>query len=564
MKKEDESHGECKRTQRYFYQNDSELMKIVCITGGVYSSLWKGITAASIGKLLKACGHKVAMIKMDPYLHVDAGTMNPYAHGEVFVTEDGAETDLDLWHYERFLWDNVTANNSITSWKIYLELITKERQWVYIGQNVQVIPHVTNMIKEKIIRVGQESQADVVIVEIGGTVWDIESPAYYEAMRQLKRDEEISHICYVHLAPIVYLPETQEPKTKPLQHSVRDLRQTGIYPDVLICRTQHPMEQWLKEKIASMCDIDTQALFEWRQLSSIYQVPLDYYEQWLHHHIGHKLDLDTTTIDLADWQRRVENILNPKKPVYIWLIGKYTQLRDADFSVIEALKHAAAQAAAELVIVPIHPQDLEAMDDARWHLAALHQQGKLDAIVVPWWFGSRGTEGMIAAIDAAKIYSIPFLGICYGLQLATIAFARHQLWLSWASSTEIDPQTPHPIIDLMEEQTHVEHLGWSMRLGSYTAIIDPESHIAKLYWKSEIKERHRHRYEVNPQYHDILRQGWLRLSGMSPDGRLVEHIEITNHPYFIATQAHPEFLSRLQNPHPLFVGLVEQALKTVI
>jgi CTP synthase len=535
-------------------------MKILCITGGVYSSLWKGITAASIGRLLKACGHKIAMIKMDPYLHVDAGTMNPYAHGEVFVTDDGAETDLDLGHYERFLWDTLTANNSITSWKIYRELITKERQGAYIGQNVQVIPHVTNMIKEKIYKVGNDAQADVVIVEIGGTVWDIESPAYYEAMRQMKRDPEVSHICYVHLAPIVYLPDTLEPKTKPLQHSVRDLRQTGIYPDVLLCRTQYPLEESLKEKIAALCDIDTDALFEGRQLETIYQVPLDYYEQWLHGHIGRKLDLDTTTIDLEDWKRRVHNILHPKQPVRVWLVGKYTQLRDADFSVIEALKHAAAQAAAKLEIIPLHPEDIEKMEDGDWYIAKLYASGGIDAIVVPWWFGARWTEGMITAINAARVHNIPFLWICYGLQLATIAFGRYVLWLAWASSTEIDPQTPYPLIDLMEDQAQVEHLGWSMRLGAYPARIDPQSSIAQLYGALEVRERHRHRYEVNPLYHQQLIDWGLTLSGMSPDKRLVEHIEIIDHPYFVATQAHPEFQSRLQQPHPLFIWLMQKAL----
>lgn len=536
-------------------------MRVICITWGVYSSLGKGIAAASLWRLLKSSGYKVAMIKMDPYLHVDAGTMNPYAHGEVFVTDDGAETDLDLWHYERFLWDELTADHSITSGKIYWEVITKEREGAYLWQNVQVIPHVTNTIKDKIRAVYDRTQADVVIVEIGGTVGDIESPAFYEAMRQMKKDPDVQHICYIHLAPIVYLPQTNEPKTKPLQHSVRDLRQTGIYPDVLLCRTQHPLDDALRNKIAAMCDIDIDSIFEGVQVASIYEVPLHFYDQWLHTLVARKVWLDTSDVDLTDWRWRVENILRPTVPLRIGLVGKYTELSDADLSVMEALKHACAAHAVDLSIEPLHPEYLEQQDDGDAYIRHLAESGALDAIVVPGGFGARGTEGMITAIEAARTYHIPFLGICFGLQLATIAYARHVAQLDGASSSEIDPDSPHPVIALMDEQQHVDALWGSMRLGAYPAHLLAWSRVARLYGAAEITERHRHRFEVNPAYHDCLRDAGLVLSGLSPDGRLVEFIELADHPYFVATQAHPEFRSRLDEPHPLFMWLIEAALE---
>jgi CTP synthase len=529
------------------------MTKLIVITGGVYSGLGKGIAGASIGKLLKASRHSVTMIKCDPYLHVDAGTMNPYSHGEVFVCEDGTETDLDLWHYERFIDTNMSANNSVTSGKIYLDTLNRERAWAFLGQNVQVIPHITDAIKQKIYECSQ--WYDVIIVEIWWTVWDIESPAFYEAVRQLGKDLFVHNTMYIHVAPIVYMPHTGEEKTKPLQHSVRDLRQTGIYPDILLCRTQNHLNEETKLKLSTLCGLSYQYIFESVQAESIYQVPLHFFDQWLHNAIVDKLWLDMSTIDLSSRKEKVHNLIYPKDIVVIWLVGKYTQLSDSDLSLIEAIKHAWANHSIQIKIISINPETLES-DDREHVLKNQIIAHNIIWIVVPWWFGVRWTQGMINAITYARIHCIPFVWICYGMQLAVIEFARNVCGLLTANSVEIDSQTLDPVIDIMPEQKNITHKWWTMRLWSYQAILEPWSLVATLYKSHTCNERHRHRYEVNMNYHDILQTHGLLLSGMSPDKRLVEFIELPWHPYFVGTQAHPELKSRLEYPSPLFDGLI--------
>lgn len=534
------------------------MTKLIVITGGVYSGLGKGIAGASLGKLLTASGYRVTMIKCDPYLHVDAGTMNPYSHGEVFVCEDGTETDLDLGHYERFLDTNMSATNSITSGKIYLDVLNQERAGVFLWQNVQVIPHITDAIKQKIYECSQ--WYDIIIAEIWGTVWDIESPAFYEAVRQLGKDLFAWSTAYIHVAPIVYIPHTGEEKTKPLQHSIRDLRQTWIYPDLILCRVQSKLSEATKLKLSTLCGIPHKYIFESVQAETIYQVPLDFAQQGIHKAIAEKLGLDISHMNIDSWAQQVDHIINPKHEIVVWLAGKYTQLSDSDFSVMEALKHAWAKHQAKITIVPLNPQQYES-SNRQENLAQEIATHHIDAIVVPWWFGSRGTQGMIHIIQYARIHQIPRLGICYGLQLAVIEYARHVCGLHDANSTEINPNTPYPVIDIMPDQKHISDKGATMRLWSCEAHLLSGSIVAWLYADTVCHERHRHRYEVNPDYHDLLRQHGLKLSGLSFDGRLVEFIEWTNHPYFVATQAHPELKSRLEYPSPLFDGLIQASLK---
>ena len=521
------------------------MTKLIVITGGVYSGLGKGIVWASIWRILTSAHHRVTMIKCDPYLHVDAGTMNPYSHGEVFVCEDGTETDLDLGHYERFVNTDMSSLNSITSGKVYMDILQQERAGVFLWQNVQVIPHITDAIKQKIYDCSQ--WYDVIIAEIGWTVWDIESPAFYEAVRQLGKDLFANNTLYIHLAPIVYMPHSGEEKTKPLQHSVRDLRQTGIYADLLMCRVQSKLQDSTKIKLSTLCGIPYKHIFESIQADSIYQVPLNLIQQGLHNVIADKLNLDISRLDMQTRSDKVNAITHPDSTITIWLAGKYTQLSDSDLSLMEGLKHAGANHRTRIQIVPIDPQLYESDKRQIWLKDTINEHN-IQAIVVPGWFGARGTQGMINIISYARTQKIPFVWICYGMQLAIIEYARNVCGIHQAHSTEIDPQTTQAVIDIMPEQKQISHKGWSMRLGSYQAILKKDSLISRLYGAQSCYERHRHRYEVNPAYHQILQDHGLVICGLSPDGRLAEFIEL---------KEHPEFKSRLEKPSPMFDGLVK-------
>lgn len=523
------------------------------VTGGVASSLGKGITAASLGRLLKARGFKVAMQKIDPYLNVDAGTMNPYQHGEVFVTEDGAETDLDLGHYERFVDINLTRKSNVTTGQIYGAVIEKERRGEYLGQTVQVIPHITDEIKRRIHEVAEEWDADVTIVEIGGTVGDIEGLPFLEAARQFKLDVGADHVLYLHVT-LIPTVAGGELKTKPTQHSVRELRSIGIQPDGLVCRTPMPLTEEMRRKIALFCDTPNDAIFEAVDTDFIYEVPLMLEEQGMAKWVMQRLGLTDGEPDLTDWRELVRRGRNPVGEVNIAMVGKYVQLRDAYLSVVEALKHGGF---AHQVCVRIRWVDAEQLND---ETAPLLLNG-IDGIVVPGGFGYRGIEGKIAAIKYARENGIPLLGLCLGLQCAVIEFARNVCGLSGANSTEFDEGTRHPVIALMDEQRRVVQKGGTMRLGVYPCFLKPGTKIAEIYGTHLVYERHRHRYEVNPRYHEILERHGMVLGGISPDGKLVEAIELSDHPFFVATQFHPEFKSRPNRPHPLFASFIAASLK---
>ncbi len=527
--------------------------KFVFVTGGVASSLGKGITAASLGRLLKARGFKVAMQKIDPYLNVDAGTMNPYQHGEVFVTEDGAETDLDLGHYERFVDINLTRKSNVTTGQIYGAVIEKERRGEYLGQTVQVIPHITDEIKRRIHEVAEEWDADVTIVEIGGTVGDIEGLPFLEAARQFKLDVGADHVLYLHVT-LIPTVAGGELKTKPTQHSVRELRSIGIQPDGLVCRTPMPLTEEMRRKIALFCDTPNDAIFEAVDTDFIYEVPLMLEEQGMAKWVMQRLGLTDGEPDLTDWRELVRRGRNPVGEVNIAMVGKYVQLRDAYLSVVEALKHGGF---AHQVCVRIRWVDAEQLND---ETAPLLLNG-IDGIVVPGGFGYRGIEGKIAAIKYARENGIPFLGLCLGLQCAVIEFARNVCGLDGANSTEFDEGTRHPVIALMDEQRRVVQKGGTMRLGAYPCFLKPGTKIAEIYGTHLVYERHRHRYEVNPRYHEILERHGMVLGGISPDGKLVEAIELSDHPFFVATQFHPEFKSRPNRPHPLFIAFIGAALR---
>jgi CTP synthase len=527
--------------------------KFVFVTGGVASSLGKGITAASLGRLLKARGFKVAMQKIDPYLNVDAGTMNPYQHGEVFVTEDGAETDLDLGHYERFVDINLTRKSNVTTGQIYGAVIEKERRGEYLGQTVQVIPHITDEIKRRIHEVAEEWDADVTIVEIGGTVGDIEGLPFLEAARQFKLDVGADHVLYLHVT-LIPTVAGGELKTKPTQHSVRELRSIGIQPDGLVCRTPMPLTEEMRRKIALFCDTPNDAIFEAVDTDFIYEVPLMLEEQGMAKWVMQRLGLTDGEPDLTDWRELVRRGRNPVGEVNIAMVGKYVQLRDAYLSVVEALKHGGF---AHQVCVRIRWVDAEQLND---ETAPLLLNG-IDGIVVPGGFGYRGIEGKIVAIKYARENGIPLLGLCLGLQCAVIEFARNVCGLSGANSTEFDEGTRHPVIALMDEQRRVVQKGGTMRLGAYPCFLKPGTKIAEIYGTHLVYERHRHRYEVNPRYHEILERHGMVLGGISPDGKLVEAIELSDHPFFVATQFHPEFKSRPNRPHPLFASFIAASLK---
>ncbi len=521
--------------------------KYIFVTGGVLSGLGKGITASSIGLLLKSRGLTVTAIKIDPYLNCDAGTMNPYQHGEVFVLDDGTEVDMDLGSYERFLDIDLTGDHNITTGKIYKSVIEKERRGEYLGATVQIIPHVTDEIKASIKRVAERTKADVVIVEVGGTVGDIESMPFLEALRQMH--QELGDDCvFVHTTLVPVVSVVGEQKTKPTQHSVKELRAIGIQPDVIIGRGTAPLTEGIRRKIALFCDVPFEAVISAPDVHSIYQVPVLFEEQGLPELLLTRLKLPAKARDLSQWQRFVDAVLHPQEQVRIAIVGKYTMLRDSYVSYVEALTHAGAALGAGIEIVWIEAEEF----------SESHMEG-IDGVIVPVGFGHRGAEGKIRAIRYARTHNVPFLGICYGFQLAVIEFARSVLHLEGANSTEFGP-TEHPVIDLMPEQRSLTEKGATMRLGAQPVMIERGTLAHKLYGATEISERHRHRYEVNPRYVRDLEAAGLKFSGKSPDGRRMEILELPGHPYFIASQFHPEFTSRPTRPRPLFVGLVQACL----
>jgi CTP synthase len=524
--------------------------KHIFVTGGVASSLGKGITGASLGRLLKQRGLRVTMQKLDPYLNVDPGTMNPFEHGEVFVTYDGGETDLDLGHYERFIDENLPRNGNATTGSIYQSIIAKERRGDYLGKTVQVVPHVTDEIKRRITAVAGED-IDVVITEVGGTVGDIEILPFLEAIRQFRKAVGRDNVCYVHVTLLPFIGPSGELKTKPTQHSVTELRARGIQPDVIVCRSDRPIPQELKRKISGLCDVPTEAVISAIDAPTLYEIPLVLHDEGFDRFVCDllRIDMEEHPIDLSRWEALVDRINHLEGTVRIGLIGKYVNLPDAYLSVVESLKHAGFHHGVKVDVEWIQAE----------HVPDLLRDGKLndlDGIVIPGGFGERGIEGKVAAAKWARESQIPCLGICLGLQVMVIDYARNVLGLENANSSEFDIQSPHRVIDLMDEQREVVDLGGTMRLGLYPATLRPGSQVHDVYGKEVVYERHRHRYEVNPRYHRRLEESGLQLSGLSPDGRLCEFIELPGHPWWVGTQAHPEFLSRPERAHPLFVGLI--------
>jgi len=528
--------------------------KYIFVTGGVVSSLGKGITAASLGRLLKNRGLKVTIQKFDPYINVDPGTMSPYQHGEVFVTDDGAETDLDLGHYERFIDINLSKNSNVTTGKIYSTVISKERRGEYLGGTVQVIPHITNEIKDRVFRAGKEAGSDVVITEIGGTVGDIESLPFLEAIRQIKSDIGRENVMYIHVTLIPYIKAAGEVKTKPTQHSVKELRSIGIQPNVIVCRTEYPLADDLKRKIASLCDIDVNAVVECRDASTLYEVPLNLRAEGLDDYVVKHLNLNAADApDMKEWEALVARVKSLKKTTEIAIVGKYVALHDAYLSIVESLGHAGIDADSEVNIRWINAEEIEPSNVGEL-LGGVH------GILVPGGFGDRGIEGKITAIRYARETGTPFFGICLGMQVAVVEYARGMAGLDGANSSEIDPTTPYPVIDLLPEQKDIEDLGGTMRLGLYPCKLVPGSLAARCYGEELAYERHRHRYEFNNEYRERIESAGLRISGTSPDGRLVEMIELPDHPWFLAVQFHPEFTSRPNRPQPLFREFVKAAL----
>lgn len=530
------------------------MTKYIFVTGGVVSSLGKGITAASLGRLLKSRGLKVAMQKFDPYINVDPGTMSPYQHGEVYVTEDGAETDLDVGHYERFVDENLSKYANCTTGRIYQAVIDKERRGDYLGQTVQVIPHITNEIKDRVTMIEKISNPDVVISEIGGTVGDIESLPFLEAIRQLKFEVGKDRVLYIHVTLIPYIRAAGELKTKPSQHSVKELRSIGIQPDILVCRTEKDLSEDLKAKLALFCDVDREAVIQMKDAASIYEVPLMLARERLDKEVIKRLGLTCRAADLEEWSEMVEQIHHLDKKVTVGLVGKYVELPDAYLSIAESLKHAGFQYNCEVDIKWIYAEDIE-KDGPECHLDGV------DAVLIPGGFGERGIEGKIASAQYAREKKVPFLGICLGMQCAVIEFSRNVCGLKGANSSEFDPETIYPVVHLMPDQENVENKGATMRLGAYPCKIKPDTRTYEYYNTDFITERHRHRYEINNTFRQGLEAKGLTISGLSPDERLVEIIEITQHPWFVACQFHPEFMSRPNRPHPLFAGLVGNALK---
>jgi CTP synthase len=527
--------------------------KHIFVTGGVVSSLGKGLTAASLGRLLKARGLRVVMQKLDPYINVDPGTMNPFQHGEVFVTEDGGETDLDLGHYERFIDENLFKASNVTTGSVYQSVIAKERRGEFLGDTVQVIPHITNAIKERIVALGEDSGADVLITEIGGTVGDIESLPFLEAIRQLKTELGRDDACYIHVTLVPYMGPAEELKTKPTQHSVRELRSIGIQPDAIVCRSDRPIGTGLKRKISLLCDVPMDAIISAVDSSNIYEIPLVLHEERLDDFVVRHVRMgDVAEPDLAPWRDLVDRIDAATEKVRIGLIGKYVKLPDAYLSVVESLKHAGFWHGAQVEIVWLASDDLETAD-------LEEVLGAVDGILVPGGFGVRGVEGKIQAVRFARERSVPFLGICLGLQCAVIEFARNVARLEGANSSEFDATTPYPVVDILAGQD-LAALGGTMRLGAYPCRLTAGSTAAQAFGTELIFERHRHRYEVNPRFRRRLEDAGLVCSGQSPDGTLVEIIELPDHPWFVAGQFHPEFKSRPDRPHPMFRDFVGAAL----
>ncbi|HVC33361.1 MAG TPA: CTP synthase [Chloroflexota bacterium] len=530
--------------------------KYIFVTGGVVSSVGKGVTVASIGRLLKSRGISVAAMKLDPYLNVDPGTMNPYQHGECFVTDDGAEADLDLGHYERFIDTNLTRDSNVTTGQIYSAIIANERRGDYLGGTIQVIPHVTNEIKSRIQRVAEADGAETIIAEVGGVVGDIEGQPFLEAIRQLHREIGADNALYIHVTLLPYINATRELKTKPTQHSVRDLRSMGIHPDVVVCRSDYPVSDDLKEKIALFCDVERRAVIPLLTVDTIYEVPLILDAAGLGDYIAERLGLPSRSPSWGQWEELVTRIREPKTALSIGVVGKYVGLHDAYLSVREALTHAALHHERELNLEWIDSERItpETADGALSHLSG---------ILVPGGFGARGIEGMLLAAKFAREHQVPYLGLCLGLQVMTVEYARNVLGLRGASSTEWDPSTPHPVIDLLDTQRDVTNKGGTMRLGSYPCRVAPGSLAARAYGEPVIDERHRHRWEFNNRYRTALQASGLALTGESPDGRLVEIVEVRDHPWMLGCQFHPELKSRPTRSHPLFRDFVGAAARTL-
>lgn len=525
--------------------------KHIFVTGGVASSLGKGLTASSLGRLLKLRGLRVTLQKLDPYINVDPGTMNPFEHGEVFVTDDGGETDLDLGHYERFIDENLTRNSNATTGSIYQAVLAAERRGDYLGKTVQVIPHITDEIKRRIARLATDD-VDVVITEVGGTVGDIEILPFLEAIRQYRKDAGRNNVCYIHVTLVPFIGPSGEQKTKPTQHSVTELRSRGIQPDLIVCRSEEPLSEDLRVKISNLCDVDERAVINAADARNIYELPLILHEEGLDNEVCEVLNITDAPIDLRPWQEVVEMVEAATYPVRIGIIGKYVQLVDAYLSVVESLKHAGFHHGVKVEIEWIQAEDVEG-------LLASDRLRHLDGIVIPGGFGARGVEGKIAAAKYAREENLPCLGLCLGLQTMVIEYARNVMGLMDAHSTEFEPSTKHPVIDLMHDQREVTDKGGTMRLGAYYAVLVPGSKVAEAYGETVVSERHRHRYEFNSQYRSRFEAAGLICSGASPDQRLVEFIELTDHPFWVATQAHPEFKSRPDRPHPLFRQLIAAA-----
>ncbi|MBQ4110575.1 MAG: CTP synthase [Clostridia bacterium] len=531
-------------------------VKYIFVTGGVVSGLGKGITAASLGRLLKARGYKVTIQKFDPYLNVDPGTMSPYQHGEVFVTDDGAETDLDLGHYERFIDENLNKYSNITSGKIYWSVLNKERRGDYLGGTVQVIPHITNEIKSNIYRVVKEADnnTEILITEIGGTVGDMESEAFMDSIRQIASEVGRENVLYVHVTLVPYLSKSGEQKSKPTQHSVKELLARGIQPDILVCRSEIPLEKELKDKLALFCNVKSEAVIENMDVSVLYEVPLMLEEQHMADTVLKRLGLENRKPDLDSLKELIEKIKNISTKTKIALVGKYVKMFDAYLSVVEAMKHAGYSNDAEVEIKWVNSEELTEENVAK-------ELGDVNGIIVPGGFGERGIEGKVVACKYARENKIPYFGICLGMQVATIEYARNVAGLKGANSTEINPETAYPVIDLIPDQYNVSDKGGTMRLGKYPCVINEDSKAFAAYGTKEISERHRHRYEFSNDYKNILTEKGLILSGTSPDKNLVEIVEIKDHPWFVGVQFHPEYKSRPERPHPLFKDFIKATLE---
>lgn len=529
--------------------------KYIFVTGGVVSGLGKGITAASLGRLLKARGLKVTIQKFDPYINIDPGTMSPYQHGEVFVTHDGAETDLDLGHYERFIDENLNKYSNVTTGKIYWSVLNKERKGDYLGATVQVIPHITNMIKECVYRVGKiGEERDVVITEIGGTVGDIESLPFLEAIRQVASDVGHENVLYIHVTLIPYLGASREMKTKPTQHSVKELLSIGIQPDLIVCRTEQEMSEEMKNKIALFCNVNPKCVIQNLDAQTLYEIPLMFEKENFAQIVCKRLGIECHEPELNEWMQLVEKEKSKKKKVKIALVGKYVELHDAYISIVEALHHAGIQLETHIEIEWIDAEEINNKNKAEQVLK------KVDGILVPGGFGDRGIEGKILAVEYARTKKVPFLGICLGMQCVVIEYARNVANLEGANSSEIMPQTQYPVIDIMAEQKDIEDLGGTMRLGVYPCNLKKDTFSYEAYKEEFIEERHRHRYEFNNKYREILIEKGLVIAGTSPDERLVEIVEVHDHPWFVGVQFHPEFLSRPNRPHPLFLNFIKVAI----